>query len=53
MKKRLLRWLLPLIAIVAITTVMMLGVSLSMAHATSQQHIASPGSITVDSFWRG
>lgn len=53
MKKPLIRWLLPLIAILAIITVMALNISLGMAHAASPQHIVSPGGITIDSFWRG
>lgn len=61
MKKQLIRWILPLIAILVITTVVVLNVSLSMTHAasTTRSHhtqvvsLARPGGIVPDSFWHG
>ncbi len=59
MKKQLVRWLLPLVAIVVIATVMVVNVSLHMARAASpttshQTQVVSPaqpGKIVPDSFW--
>ena len=48
MQKRLIRWLLPLIVILVIATVMILNVSLSMAHATSP---VRPGNSVPASVW--
>ena len=61
MKKRLIRWIIPLVAILVIATVMVLNISLSMAHAastTTSHHTyvvspAKPGGIVPDSVWHG
>ncbi len=56
MKKRFIRWLLPIVAIVAIAMIATLNVPLIMAHAapTTDHQIVSPAAgVTPDSFWHG
>lgn len=56
MKKRFIRWILPIIAVVALAIAVTLSAPHMMAHAastTSHQMPISTGHITPYSFWHG